>query len=459
MSQPYEVLIVGGGPAGITLARMLGRRMRTAVIRPEAHSMIYCAMPYAIEGIMAPEKVYKKDALVTDAGAELLRDRAVRVDLDAKRVHLATGATVSYRKLVLAMGSLPILPRLPGSDLPGVMAFKTQEDLEALCSLVEKGLAKAVVVGAGAIGIELAQALKARHLDTTLVDKMDSILPNLVDADMAQAPYATLAAHGIDVRLGTGVDSLAGGSCVEAVHFAGGDSIRFGDAPPVRTEQGQEIRGLVAFAVGARADLALIQDTSLQVGRDGIRVDSRMRTNVPDVYACGDCVEFTSAITGMVVPGKLATNAVPMAKVLAHNLLGEDREYPGFLNGAATRVYEHFVGGTGLTERACRELGIETVTGYGETTTQFPIMPDAKPLRVKLVARRDKGLLLGGQVVSGEAVAARIDLLTFAIQKEATLRDLAALSYASQPYQAFFPAANAFVLAAENAWAKGPPRP
>jgi NADPH-dependent 2,4-dienoyl-CoA reductase/sulfur reductase-like enzyme len=453
MSRHFDLVVIGGGPAGITLARMLGRRMRVAVVRPEAHSMIYCAMPYAIEGIMPPERVYKKDTLVTEAGAELVRDRAVRLDLDSRQVFLAEGEPLTYGKLVLTMGSLPIRPPLPGIELPGAMTCKTQEDLTTLCDLAGRGLGHAVVVGAGAIGIELAQALNARGVHTTLVDMMDSILPNLADADMVTGARALLEENGIETRLGVAVESLTGDGCVEGLRLGGGETLAFTDASPIHTGTGQSLKGIVVFAVGARADLDLVRDTALELGRDGIRVDSRMRTNLPDVYACGDCVEFASGITGEVTPGRLATNAVPMAKVLGRNLLGEDREYPGFFNGAATRVYDQFIGGTGLTEAACARHRIETVTGYGETTTQFPIMPDAKPLRVKLIARRDSGRLVGAQVVSGEPVAARIDLLTFAIQAGAGLRELTELSYSSQPYQAFFPAANAVVLAAENALA------
>ncbi len=123
-----------------------------------------------------------------------------------------------------------------------------------------------------------------------------------------------------------------------------------------------------------------------------------METNIKDVYACGDCVEFKSGITGKVVPGKLATNAVPMAKVLAYNLLGKDYEYPGFFNGAATKVYDSFIGGTGLTETEAKKSGFKTVIGYAELMTQFPIMPEAKKLNIKLIANSKTGVIIGDKL-------------------------------------------------------------
>ncbi len=264
----YDLAVIGGGPAGITLAKLLGKKMKLAIIRPEDYSMIYCAMPYAIEDIIPYEKTLKKDSLVTDAGMR------------------------------------PV---------------------------------------------------------TSIVD-----------------------------------------------------------------------------------------NTDIELGKDGIVVNNKMETNIPDVYAVGDCVQFQSGISGEIISGKLATNAVPMAKVLGLNLLGQNRTYSGFFNGAATKVGKYFVGGTGLTEKAAKASGYEVVCGYSEATTQFPMMPDAKKLRLKLVADMKTYKLLGAQIVSGESVTGRIDLLTFAIQKDTTIEELTSLSYSAQPYQSFFPAANIVVLAAED---------
>mgnify|MGYP000263729742 CR=1 FL=1 len=139
-----------------------------------------------------------------------------------------------------------------------------------------------------------------------------------------------------------------------------------------------------------------------------------------------------------------------MAKVAAKSILGEPAKYQGFYNGAATKVYNYKVGGTGFTEKAAKENGLIPVVGYAEVTTRFPILPGAEKIKVKLIADLNTRKIIGGQVVGSEGVTERIDLITYAIQQKSTVDDIAMLSYASQPYQTAFPANNAMVMAAEE---------
>jgi len=411
-------------------------------------------MPYAIEGLMPIEKVYKKDELITGNGAVLIRDVAEEIGFDKKEVTLKNGRSVKYDKLIIATGAYPFIPPIEGAGLDGVMGFKTEDDLRKIQGIIDAGLKKAVVVGAGAIGIELAQALKSTGLNVSLIDMADSIVPNMLDKDMMDDVTPLIPQNGIDLILNTRVNKLEGKDYVEKIILSEGKSISFKDMIEVKIPGGRVIKGLVVFSVGVKPDLTLVEGSGLEIGKDGIIVNSRMETNLKDVYACGDCVQFKSGITDKVTQGKLATNAVPMAKTLGRCLAGEDREYPGFYNGAATKIYDYYVGGTGLTERLAKDNGYDVITGYGKTMTRFSIMPDAKILRVKLVADKSNGRIIGGQIVSGEPVAARIDLITFSIQRECAVKDLTSLSYAAQPYQSFFPAANAIVLAAEDAFSK-----
>ncbi|MGM0432034.1 MAG: FAD-dependent oxidoreductase [Spirochaetota bacterium] len=439
----YEIVVAGGGPAAITLAKQLGKQKQMAVIRPEDHSMIYCAMPYVIEGLLDMEKTLKKDALVTGSGAHLIRDRVSSVDTNDKSLTLASGSCIGYDKLVLATGAEPLIPPVPGSHLTGVMGFKTEKHLKRLLERIGNNVTQAVVVGAGAIGIELAQALTDAGVSVDLVDMAETVLPNLVDGEMTGELAQELKEKGIKLHLGAKVVELKGSHHVEQVHLDNGTALHIGSS--------QEA-GLVIFAAGMTPSVDLVRDTDIELGPDGIVINARMETNVPDVYAVGDCTQFISGITGTKASGKLATNAVPMAKVLAAQLRGEDRRYPGFYNGAATKVGRFYVGATGLSQAAAEQAGFSTVAGYSEVTTQFPIMPEAKQLKVKLIAEKPSGRLLGAQVISGEPVTGRIDLLTFAVQKQATLEELRDLSYSSQPYQSFFPAANGVVLASEDAY-------
>jgi len=445
----YQVVVIGGGPAGITLAKILGKKKSMAVVRPENFSMVYCAMPYVVEGILPIEKTFKKDELVIDAGAELIRSAASKIDFENKVVHLENSTEIQYDKIILATGAVPFIPPLPGVEQEGVLGFKTEEDMRAINRMVESGATGAVVVGAGAIGVELAQALNHKGLDVHLVDMFDSIMPNMTDREMVQEAQVELETSGITMHLGAKVIEINGGGFATDVLLENGDTIHFD-----RGAGNGECPGLVVFAAGMKPVISLVEGSRVETGRDGIVVNDRMETSVPDVYAVGDCIQFTSGITGEVISGKLATNAVPMSKVLGFNILGQDRRYKGYYNGAATKIGKYFIGGTGMSERNARQAGIDVVTGDSEMTSKFPIMPGAKKLRLKLVADRATRKIIGAQITSEEPVTDKIDLLTFAIQKETEIAELTTLSYAAQPYQSYFPAANLMVMAAEKILAK-----
>ncbi|WP_423233047.1 NAD(P)/FAD-dependent oxidoreductase [Aminirod propionatiphilus] len=446
-----RVVLLGGGPAGITAAKLLRRKRpdwEVTMIRPERASMIYCAIPYVIEGLFGQEKVCKSDALVTDTGARLVIDEATRVDFTSREIHTGRNGLFPFDRLLIATGARPVLPPIQGLDgARNVFPVKTEEDLSAILGAMTERSRQAVVVGAGNIGIEMAQAFARRGLKTTLIEMAPHILPALVDADMASPLEDRLRALGVDVRTGLGLCAVEqdGERVVKGLLLSNGDRLGL-------NEGGRD--DLIVVSAGVRPNVELFEGTRLHIGRTGIVVDSAMATNITGVWAAGDCCEYRSFIDGEIAGGKLATNAVPMAKVAARNMVGEEWHYQGFLNGAATVVEKLRVGGTGFTEELCLRKGIDVVVGHGETTSRFPMMPEATKVRVKLIFRDDDGRLLGGQAFGGEAVAERIDLLTLAIKSSATIEDLMNFDYSSQPWQTFFPAANAIVMAAEEAWAR-----
>ncbi|MGD8453376.1 MAG: FAD-dependent oxidoreductase [Phycisphaerae bacterium] len=439
-----DVLVIGGGPAGITFSRTLRKlRLETSItmLRPEEHSMVYCAIPYAIEGLFEHERVYKKDSLVTDVGVNLVRTHAVNVNFDDKEVTGSDGTVFRYKTLFLATGAVPVRPSIPGATARNVFTIKTQGDMLALIGRVQARARRVAVIGAGAIGIEQAQAYRQKGLDTHLVDIANHVLPNMIDEDMAMPLHDVLVEKGIHLRLGVGVEKM---ETVEKqvcqVRLTNGDTI---DIDPERD--------FVCLSVGMKPDVGLFEHPKLAVERDGIVVDARMRTSLPDVYAAGDNCHFHSAIDGKPVGGKLATNAVPMAKVAARNVAGIADEYLGFLNGAATCAFQYRVGATGFTEELARQRGFEVVGGHGSTTSLFPMMPGATKLKVKIVADAQSERVLGGQVLSETPTTDKVDTITLAIQQGLTLEQLARLSYSAQPWQSFFPARNAIVEACEEA--------
>ena len=439
----YDILTIGGGPAGITIAKILGKKMKVGVIRPEDHSMVYCAMPYVLEDIIPFGKTLKKDELVTEAGADLIRATVTDVSFDKNLITLNDGSEYKYEHLIIATGATPMVPPISGTNLKGIYTFKTEDDLKLIKSEIEENKIKqAVVVGAGAIGIELAQALNSALEECHLVEMAGSVLPNLIGDDYSKDVQDEMEQLGISLHLKDKVTQLEGRDRIENVLLSSGADISFGDD-----------KGVVVFATGMRANTELFEDSKLKLGHHGIIINNKMETNIDNVYAVGDCVQFESGITHEITLGKLATNAVPMARILAHNFLGDDRTYDGFYNGAATKVGSLFIGGTGLSEEAAKD-NFDVVTGQAELTTTFPIMPGAKHIKMKLIADKNSLRVIGGQIISGTAVTDKIDIITLAIQNGLTIRDLTNFSYSAQPYQSFFPASNPIVACAENIVAK-----
>jgi len=447
-----SVVVIGGGPAAITFSRTLKKLQPEASItmfRPEAHSMVYCAIPYAIEGLFEPSKVFKPDGLVTGVGVELIRRKIESVDFKNKLVVDDAGESYRYETLFIATGASPILPPIPGADAANVFTVKTGRDMADIMEKIEGGAKRAVVIGAGAIGIEQVLAYEARGLDTWLIDMAPHALPNMVDEDMSEPLHTALAAHGVDLTFGARVDTLEttpqtdGQTTLKGVSHVGLSNGNGFDLDPEKD--------FLCFAVGMKPDLDLFLQSDLEMTRDGIVIDDHMRTNIPDVMAAGDCCTFFSSIDEKPLSGKLATNAVPMAKVAARVLAGRNVEYGGFLNGAATCVEDWRVASTGFTAAIARNRGIETIVGYGESTTLFPMMPGAEELKIKIVANKENRRIIGAQVLSKLPATDKIDVITLAIQQGMTLNDLSRLSYSAQPWQSFFPAKSAIVEACENA--------
>lgn len=443
-STHVDVLIIGGGPAGITFCRKLKKlkpKTNIVVLRPEQHSMVYCAIPYALEGLFDHRKTFKRDELVTDTGTTLIQRAAKEVDLKAKRVVDETGDVYTADILFLATGARNFVPPIAGADAENVHTVKTQGDMERLFAAIDNGAKRAIVVGAGAIGIEQAQAYRTRGLEVYLVDMASRVLPVMLDEDMAAPLHDALQEKGIHLSLSSRVENIEKSSNrAQRVLLSNGTHIEL-----------DPHHDFICFAAGVKPDVSLFENQGLEMNADGIVVDSRMRTNIADVYAAGDCCSYFSGIDKKPIGGKLATNAVPMAKIAARVVAGKDDEYGGLYNGAATCVGDMRIASTGFTAEVAAKRGIETVEGWGETTTLFPMMPNAGKLRIKIIADIRDLRIVGAQIISILSATDKIDIITLAIQRKLTLKGLAKLSYSAQPWQSFMPAQSAIVQACENA--------
>ena len=439
-SEHYDVLVIGGGPGGMSAARFTRRRnrdLRVGLIRAQERSVVPCAMPYALDGTIRFEDFLKSDPkLLGDAGIDLHLGRVERIDPDSRKVTVSGGDVpeLSYGDLVVATGARPIRPPVPGAELPGTFVVKDAPDIAAIRKAMD-GASTAVVVGGGYVGLEVAVAFRNAGLETHVIEMLPVCLGNVCSEGSAREALEELERHGIRVHTGCAAEEVVGTGRAEGVRIPG----RVIPAD------------LVVFAVGVRADTELLAEAGAEMGRRGVKVNDRMQTSLSHVWAVGDCIEHRNFVTGEPDVGPLATNAVVQGKIAAVNITGGNREFPGFINPSVTRLYERSYGATGLNEPRAAAAGIEVVVGRAEAFTRDKPFPGSGPLALTLVFDEGTRRLIGAECVGAEGVAERIALLPLAVRHRLTMEDLASMQFSGHPPQTDVPSRMVVVNAAEDA--------
>ncbi len=431
-----KVIVIGGGVAGFKMSAELKKKMKDKVevinFRPEEKSVIPCSMPYAIEGLFDYKKAGKNDKMLLDPGVKLIKKRVKGVDFGAKKVFDEEGKSYEWDKLVIATGSKPFVPPIEGANLSNVMQLKFYDDMVKIIERIENGAKKALVIGAGAIGNETAVAFARRGLETYVVEMQDRIFPTMLDPDFVDDLHKEYVDNGVKLLLNARLERLEGDN------YAKKAIIKLKNGETKEIELNEE--DIVLFAVGFRANVDIFKDSPLFIGRDGIKVDGKMQTNIKDVYAIGDATEFYSAIDLAPMPGKLASNAIMMAKTLIYNLLGfTNITHKGFINTVGSELFETKVASVGFSETFAKMRGFEPVSVIHEGTTKFPFMPGCQTIKVKLIADRQTKRIIGAQLKGTYAVAEWNNIIGLLIQQKATVYDLFDFNYTSHPNQSFLP--------------------
>ncbi len=430
-----RVVIVGGVAGGATCAARLRRLDEGAEIvvldRGPYVSFANCGLPYYVGDVIHAEA---KLLLATPA---LFRERfnievrtrneVTAIDRQACDVlvrDIETGRDYRehYDALVLSPGAAPIRPPLPGIDLPGIFTLRTVPDSRVIREWIQsRNPRRAVVVGGGFIGLEMAENLVHRGIDVTIIEMADQLMPPL-DPEMADFVRRRVATHVAHLQLGDGVAGF---------ERAGDNSL------VVRTQRGGSFDAdLVVLSIGVRPESQLAREAGLEIGeRGGIRVDRQMRTNDPRIWAVGDAVEVKNRVVDQWELIPLAGPANRQGRIAADVICGRDSHFKGVQATAVCGFFGLTVALTGATERTLRRAGIEDFESvYLHPGNHVGYYPGAKPIHLKLVFRRSDGLVLGAQAVGEEGVARRIDVISTAIQMGATVFDLeeAELCYAPQ---------------------------
>ncbi|MCK4434851.1 FAD-dependent oxidoreductase, partial [Candidatus Bathyarchaeota archaeon] len=323
-----------------------------------------------------------------------------------------------YDSLILATGAFPFIPPIKGREKQGIHVLRTLEDGERIDQAIKNGAKTAVVMGAGLIGIETAVALQERGLRTTVVELLPQILPAMLDADMAKNIQEMLEQKGINIMVSSGVEDFLGADRVTGI-VAGGEQIS---------------ADLIVAAFGVKANTELAKKAGIVMGETrGIKTNMRMETNVKDVYAAGDCAECVHMITQRPVLPQLGTTAVRQAKVAGINAAGGYAVFSGVLGSAVTKFFDTEIGVTGLTEFFAQKAGLETFTGAITSRTRPDYYPGGLPIKIKIVVEKDSQRIIGAQIIGGEQVTQRVNALSFGMQKQMTVRELARADTAYAP--------------------------
>ena len=377
---------------------------------------------------------------MTDFGAELVVDHAVKIDTQRKQVHTRNGQKYGYKHLVSATGSRPLLPPISGVELSGVTAVRSLKDLDALRRFAAEGQ-KAVIVVGGYIGVEVAAVLRQMGLEVYVVEMLPQILMATTEPEFIMDIEKTLTGKGVKFRSNRKVTEFQS---------------RNGNGISVGLDGGDILKAdFAVLSVGVVPNIELAAEAGIQTSAQGIVTDPHLRTSADGVYAAGDCAEKKSYITQKPTRGEFGTNVVFMAKVVAQNIMGRNKVFPGIINANATTIYDWSIGSSGLTENMAADAGLNVVSGYSEVLDKYPMMDGVTPIRTKLVFERDTGSLIGGSVMrKGHGAAQNVDFISFAIQMGATLEDLLSYQYATHPELAAKPSDNTYVFAARDAFDK-----
>ena len=461
MSQKNRILVVGGVAGGASCAARARRLCESCEIvmfdRGPFVSFANCGLPYHVGDVIEEEEkllVAKPDLFRERFNIEVHTESEVTaIHRDAREIEvcdLRSGRTrrERYDALVLSPGAQAVRPPLPGIDLPGIYVVRTIPDTRRIREALV-GASRAVVIGGGFIGLEMAENLVRRGLGVTLVELEPQVMPTL-DPEMAAYLADHLVDKGVTLKLGSGVEGFG-------ARDGGGLAVRVSGGEPIDAD-------LVILAIGVRPEVALAERAGLALGEaGGIRVDDQLRTSDPRIFAVGDVIEVRDIVTGAVRPLALAGPANRQGRIAAasvHRALGSEsartrREgirFRGVQGTAVCGVFDLTVATTGASERALQRAGIAYERVYLHPGNHVGYYPGASPIHMKLLFAPDDGRILGVQAVGEAGVARRVDVIAMALQMGATVFDLeeCELCYAPQYGAAKDPVNLAGMIAANH---------
>lgn len=427
-----KIIVIGAVAAGTKAAAKLMREDRSCVVDvyTKSHDISYagCGLPYYVGGdietreeliVNSPEKFSALTGAAVHTG-----QAAIGVDASSKTVTFrnmsdGTEYTDSYDKLIIATGAVPVIPDIKGTDLKGVFTVRTPDDAIAIREYIEKNnCRKAVVAGAGFIGMEMAENLMAQKLSVTVMDMTAQILPDVLDPEMAGYAARELRKSGLKIMTGTAVSAIKGDSAVSSVV----------------TTAGEIPADMVILSTGIRPATEFLENTGIEMFKGTIVVDEYQKTNIEDIYAVGDCAVVKNRITGEKQWSAMGSTANITARCLARTLTGKSSAYGGCLGTGVVKLSENLSAGrTGLSEKQAINAGFDVVTAVCVTDDKAHYYPDSSTFVTKLIADKKTEKLLGLQVIGSGSVDKMTDIAVVGISAGLKISDFDTLDMAYAP--------------------------
>ena len=432
------MVVVGGVAAGSKAAakimRLDPRADVTIVEKGKFLAYSGCGMPFYISGAVHDQRTLLETPLGKRRDSSFFHDlknvraldltEATVIDRERKIVtirHLIeqTERELPYDKLVLATGTRPVIPDLPGVDLDGIYTLHGIADAEAIRGRLASSRVKdVVIVGGGLLGCQITDAVASRGARVTLVEARPTVL-GIVDRGIALLVERHLELHGVRVLCGTQATGFSGEGQVREVHLGEDRSLA---------------ADFVLLATGIEPEIGLAREAELEIGSTGaIKVDALLRTSDPAIFAVGDCAEQTHRVTGKATWTPGAAAASIQGRKAAINICGGSETYPGIVGSLIIKLFDAAAGRTGLTERRARKDGYRPISAIVPGPDRAHFAPGAKPIILKLVADGETGRLLGAQAFGLGEISKRIDIVATALSAKMRLDQLADLNLAYSP--------------------------
>jgi NADPH-dependent 2,4-dienoyl-CoA reductase/sulfur reductase-like enzyme len=440
-----DVLVIGGGPAGVVAAVTAKKSYsakKVTLIKKEQKSVIPCGIPYIFKRLNSVEQNLMSDQALLDEKIDLIIGEAIEIKPEEKEVILKNGDILNYDKLILALGSKSRMIDIPGVEKGGVwMVKKEYAYLEKFREAALKSK-NVVIIGGGFIGMEFAEELSdVSGLNITLVEKEKHCLISNFDEEFAVAAEEKLKNKGVKIYGGKSVVEIAGNEKAEYVELDNGEKLP---------------ADLVIISVGAISDLELAQKANIGIEDGGsISVDEFLKTNTPDIFAVGDCVQTKDFITGKNISVMLASTATSEARIAAHNLYRTNfvTKNEGTVGAFCTSLGGLTFGAVGLIENKAQKEKLDYIVGLAEAPNRHPAsLPGAEKIKVKLIfSKSSKNLLLGGEIMGPESAAEMLNILALAIQQKISIFDFNSWQIATHPLLTSAPTVYPIIAAAQKA--------